>query len=157
MSVPVLVPFSRRVSTRSGGLSDLDRMFSNLFHNAFNNLETSSGNVTDLSVRMNVSETDKAYLISAELPGLEEKDIDLTVYDGLLTLQGQKSSEKEEDGKTWHRVERSYGQFKRVLQLPSDSDENKVTAKMRNGVLEIEIEKLKETMGSTRKIEIAKA
>lgn len=157
MSVPVLVPFSRRMASRSNGLTDIDRMFSNLFHNAFGNLEISSGNVTDLSVRINVSETDKSYFVSAELPGLEEKDIELTVHDGMLTLQGQKSSEKEEEGKTWHRVERSYGQFKRVLQLPGDSDESKVSAKMRNGVLEIEIEKLKETVASTRKIEIAKA
>lgn len=156
MSVPVLVPFSRRTISRNGGLSDFDRMFSNLFHNAFGNVELSSSNVTDLSVRLNVSETETFYAVSAELPGVDEKDIELTVRDGLLTLQGQKSSGKEEEGKTWHRIERSYGQFKRVLQLPNDADENKVSAKISNGVLEIEIEKRKEPAVSTRRIEIKK-
>ncbi len=154
MPSSVLIPFGRRTSYVNTGLGDFDRVFHNLFHNALGNLSAPAGNIGDLSVRLNVAETQASYMISAELPGIDEKDIELTVHDGVLTLKGERQSEAEEEGKTWHRVERTYGRFSRALQLPGDADENKVTASMRNGVLQIEIAKAKEDTKTTKRIDI---
>ncbi len=153
----VLIPLARRRAHgyTPGGLGEFDRLFNNLFQNALDN--TGAGNAGDLTVRMNVSETDDAYTISAELPGIDEKDIELSVREGLLTLQGEKHAEKEEDGKTFHRVERNFGSFRRILQLPADSDENNVSAKMSNGVLTITVAKHKKTAVLTKRIDISRA
>ncbi len=154
MSVPVLVPFSRRNSYVGRSFSDFDRMFNNLFQNAMSNLASPAGGFGDLSVRLDVAETETAYALTAELPGIDEKEIELTVNDGVLTLKGERRSDKEEEGKTWHRVERTYGRFSRVLQLPADADENAVTAFMRNGVLHIDIGKTKEAAKISKRIDI---
>lgn len=143
-----------------GALDDLDRVFDNFFRNAISNV--SLGNVampaaslTDMAVKMNISETDKEYTISADLPGLTQEEVSLTVEDGVLTLTGERSRETEEEGKTFHRVERSYGKFTRTLQLPEDADEDGVSAAMKNGVLTINIAKTAKPEKAQKKIEIA--
>ena len=152
-----IVPYKRTprntVSARSG-YDDFDRIFDNLFKNALTNMAVTSPSVTDLSLKLDISETEKAYYVHAELPGVEEKNVDIEVNDGVLTVSGEKQSQSEEEGKTFHRVERSYGSFKRAMQLPADADEDKIKARMKNGVLEIEIEKQKEAQKKTRKIEV---
>jgi HSP20 family protein len=154
----VLVPLARHRATYApGGFGDFDRVFNNLFHNALTNLASPVANAGDLAVRMDVSETQDGYTILAELPGLDEKDVELSVHDGLLTLQGEKQSAKEEDGKTFHRIERSFGSFKRILQLPADADEGSVVAKMSNGVLTVDIAKTKQNTKAAKRIDIARA
>lgn len=134
---------------------EMDRVFDNFFSDAlprvpFGMLPTMMPSTLDLDV----AETDKAYLITAELPGLEDKDIDLTLSDGILTLKGEKKQEEETEGKTFHRIERRYGSFQRVLQLPGDADDKAVKATMKNGVLQIEIGKNEKAKLSSKKIAI---
>jgi len=94
-----------------------------------------------LSTRVNVAESDSAYEIEAELPGLDEKDIEVKVADGVLTLSGERKEEKEEKEKDYHLVERSYGSFRRSFALPDDAMEDKIEAKFSKGVLTITVPK----------------
>ena len=107
--------------------------------------------------QINVSETEKAMHITAELPGLDEKDVDVEIDDDVLSISGEKKEEHEEKGKEWHKYERSYGSFKRVIPLTSEIDTAKSTASFKNGVLEIELPKLKEKEAKKKKIKIAAA
>lgn len=136
------------------GFDEFDRVFDNLFKNALTNLSAPAATVGNLAIKVNISETDKAYHVEAELPGMDEKDIELTVKDGVLNVSGEKEYEREHEGKTWHRVERSYGSFRRSLQLPADADENMIEARMKNGILEIEIGKNKEAHKEPKRIDI---
>ena len=153
-----LVPIrkSRTPANYMAGFEDFDRIFDNFFKNALTNMSVPAAPVGSMALRMDVSETDKSYVVEAELPGIVEKDIDLTVKDGVLTISGEKQSEEKTEGKTFHRVERSYGSFQRSLQLPADADEDKVKAHMKNGILEIEIGKVKEAKKEAKRISIGK-
>lgn len=150
-------PASSNAQTRYA-YNDFNRIFDNLFNNSISNMAAPSHSVTDMAIRMDIAETDTAYLVTADIPGLEDKDIELTLHDGLLTLNGERQNEvMENDNKTFHRTERSYGQFKRVLQLPGDADEENVSAHMKNGVLNIEIGKIKEAQKVKKRINIKKS
>ncbi|MCB9990747.1 MAG: Hsp20/alpha crystallin family protein [Rhodospirillales bacterium] len=153
-----LVPLRKSHTPASyrSGLDDFDRMFDNFFKNALTNIAAPSPLAGSLALRMNVSETEKAYHIDAELPGIDEKDVELTVKDGVLTLSGETRAATEEDGKTFHRVERSYGSFKRSLQLPADANEDSVKAHMKNGILEIEVAKIREAKKEPKRIAIGR-
>jgi len=150
-----LVPFRKSHTHAFGaGFEDFDRLFDGMFRNALTNISTQAPSVTDLSVRMDISETKDAYVVKADLPGVEEKDVEVTLDDGVLTVSGEKQSEKEEDGKTFHRVERSYGSFHRSMSLPTDADENAISARAKHGVLEVKIGKKKETPKTARRINV---
>lgn len=107
--------------------------------------------------QMDVTEEDDAWRIAAEIPGVDEKDIELTVSDGVLTLAGEKKVDSEKKEKNWHMHERAYGSFRRSLRLPPGADLDKISAKFQNGVLEITVPKRPEAKQSARKIEIGKA
>lgn len=109
---------------------------------------------TDLTPMMDVSETDKELEVTAELPGLEEKDVDITISDGVLTIRGEKKSDHEEKGKDFHMVERSYGSFARSLQLPAGVDPNTIKASLEKGVLKVSIPK---KMADVKKIQVKSA
>jgi HSP20 family protein len=106
---------------------------------------------------MDVVETDKAIEIDAELPGMTEKDIDVSVVDNVLTVKGEKKEEKEEKDTDYHMVERSYGAFTRSLMLPYEVDASKVEAKFDKGVLKITLPKPAEVKAKTKKIKIKSA
>ncbi|KAJ3211587.1 Heat shock protein HSP 90-beta [Entophlyctis luteolus] len=89
------------------------------------------------NARMDLSETEKGYTVCADVPGVNKEDIDIHVKDNLLTISGERSSDKEIKDDQRHIVERSYGKFSRSLRLPNDADADKVTASMENGVLEL--------------------
>ena len=72
-----------------------------------------------------------AYSIQMELPGVEEKDIELSIHDGVVTVKGEKSAEREEKGETWFFSERQFGSFSRTFRLPADADGNKVDAALK--------------------------
>ena len=97
--------------------------------------------VADWTPSADVSETDAAYLIKAEIPGVNKEDVKVTVQDGTLTLQGERKMEKEEKGKKFHRIERSYGSFLRSFRIPEDADENSVKAEFKDGILNVTIAK----------------
>jgi HSP20 family protein len=90
---------------------------------------------------MDLSETDKEIEITAELPGLEEKDIQLNVADNVLTIRGEKKNEREETKKDYHLVERSYGSFTRAVQLPDGVNADGIKAVMSKGILKITVPK----------------
>lgn len=91
--------------------------------------------------RVDIHETEGAFVVEAELPGLTKDDIKLSVHESTLTLEGEKRLEEEKKGKNWHRQERSYGKFQRSFTLPSAVDSGKIAATFKNGVLTIELPK----------------
>ena len=95
----------------------------------------------DVVPKMDVSETDKEIEITAELPGLEEKDIQLNFADNVLTIRGEKKNEREESSKDYHLVERNYGSFTRSVQLPDGVNADGIKAVMSNGVLKVSVPK----------------
>ncbi|MDP6952270.1 MAG: Hsp20 family protein, partial [Alphaproteobacteria bacterium] len=86
-----------------------------------------------LAPAIDVSETDDAIEVSAELPGIEEKDVSVELDDGVLTIKGEKRDKKEEEKKDYHLVERAYGSFRRAITLPRDIDTAKIAAEFSNG------------------------
>lgn len=106
--------------------------------------------------RMDVSETEKEYVIEAELPGVDQKDIKVTIENGILSLRGEKRQEREEKKDDYHLSERSFGSFERAVRLPGTVDDAKVDARFENGVLRIVIAKSAGSSKPQRTIEIKK-
>jgi HSP20 family protein len=103
---------------------------------------------------IDMSEDEKAYKISAELPGMEPKDIDVSVTGDMLVLKGEKRQEKEEKDKNYHFSERAYGSFQRAFELPASVDRNKVAADFSKGVLTITLPKTVAAQKPAKKIEV---
>ncbi len=101
---------------------------------------------------IDISETDNNIIVKAEVPGVNLEDIDISITDNTLTIKGEKKEEKEEKGKSFYRVGRSYGSFSRIIDLPSHVIADKVKAKGHQGVLEITLPKTEKTR--TRKIHV---
>ena len=93
------------------------------------------------SPSIDVKESDKDFTTRAELPGVEEKDVEVTVTNDTVTINGEKKEEKEDKGKNYYYMERSYGSFNRVIPLAVETDANKAEANFKNGVLNIAIPK----------------
>ncbi len=108
----------------------------------------------DFVPRVDFVEEDKEYLLKAELPGLSEKDIDVTMDEDSITIRGEKREEKEESRKGYYYAERSFGSFHRVIPLPHDIDRDKVKATFKNGLLTVHLPKSKETLKDVKKITI---
>lgn len=108
------------------------------------------------SPALDVNETDKEISISAELPGMKEDDIDVSLDNNILTISGEKRSEREEKGKDLYRMERRWGSFCRSVQLPRGLDVEKAEASYKNGVLNVVLPKTEEYQKSVRKIEVKK-
>lgn len=100
------------------------------------------------------AENEKDYSVTAELPGMDEGDIDLTIADGVLTLSGEKKEERERNEKGLRLSERRYGSFERRFALPADANEANVSATFKRGVLSISIPKDEKIQARSRKIEI---
>ncbi len=88
-----------------------------------------------------ISETDKEYTVTAEIPGINVKDLDVTLSDGILTVKGEKKQEKEDKGENYHRVERSYGSFERSFRIPEKVEAETVDAAYKDGVLKLTLKK----------------
>jgi HSP20 family protein len=103
---------------------------------------------------VDVAETDKAYEITAELPGLEEKNIEVKLANGVLFIKGEKQEEKEEKQKDYYRRERSFGSFERSFHVPEGVDTDKVAATFKNGILLVTLPKSAEAQKQAKKIEV---
>lgn len=99
---------------------------------------------------------DTAYHITMELPGVEEKDIDISVNSGVISVKGEKTSETEEKGETWFFSERQYGAFSRSFRMPEDADAEKVEAQLKDGVLKIAVPKRKPQAPEATKVKITR-
>ena len=106
---------------------------------------------------VDVNEGEKNYTVTAELPGLEEKDIEVTVTDHLLTIKGEKSYQKDEKNKDHHLSERAYGSFQRSFTMPEGVDAQKIAASLTKGVLTVTLPKTAEAQKPAKKIEVKKA
>lgn len=106
---------------------------------------------------MEITETPSEMMVSAELPGIDKKDVDISVEEGMLTLSGEKTEEKTEGSseRKYHLWERTYGSFQRSFPLPRGVDASKISAEFKNGVLKIHMPKTSEAQAKGRKIEIA--
>jgi HSP20 family protein len=93
------------------------------------------------SPAVDVQETDQEYLIKADLPDVKKEDVKVELLDGTLTIEGERQQEKEEKGKTFHKIEREYGKFLRRFAMPSEVDASKVQADFKNGVLNVHLPK----------------
>mgnify|MGYP003132059009 CR=1 FL=1 len=101
---------------------------------------------------IDISETDKQYLIDVEVPGMDKKDIELNVDNNTLIISGERKFENKEDGKHFHRVESSYGNFSRSFTLPDNVESESIQATYNNGILNITIDKSEQKMKKQIKI-----
>jgi len=104
---------------------------------------TTNGDITlpDWSPEVDITEDDKEYLVKADLPEMKKEEVKVTVEDGVLSMSGERKSEKEETNKKFHRIERSYGRFLRTFTLPEDADARKIAAEFKDGVLKVHLPK----------------
>lgn len=107
--------------------------------------------------KIDFSETDTGYELAVEMPGVADKDLDVSIKNGVLKIKGEKKREFEEKTKDYIRTERSYGSYYRAMALPEDADESNITAKYADGVLRITMPKSPEAKSKSHKIEIRKA
>lgn len=134
---------------------DMDRLFDDFWRGEpFRGFNVPSPAFAGGWPTLDVSETDKDYKITAELPGLEEKDVKLTLRDNVLVLSGEKRSEKEENGENRHVSERFYGSFQRAIPFDAEVDPDKVVASFKNGVLTVTAPKNPAAQDRTKRIEI---
>ena len=97
--------------------------------------------VAQWSPLVDITEDDKEYLIKAELPGSKKEDVRLTVENAILAISGERTFEKEEQGRKYHRIERAYGSFVRRFSLPEDADGSRVSADYADGMLQVHLPK----------------
>jgi len=109
------------------------------FPNRMDSGEIHSLTVADWSPEVDISEDDRGYLLKADLPEMKKDDVRVTVEDGILCVSGERKSEKEDQKKKFHRIERSFGTFRRSFTLPEDADSTKVTAEFHDGVLKVHL------------------
>lgn len=152
MDLKSLTPFNRRHIHRrkNDSLEGLRREFYSLLdYNPFQ--EVSLHNV-----RVDMHEDKNGVTISAELPGVEDEDISVSLYHDMLSIKGEKKSKKEEKSENHYMSERSFGSFTRSLRLPYDAEANKVEAEFDNGVLTIRIPRPKSHVAAEKNIKIKK-
>jgi HSP20 family protein len=158
-----LIPFGRerrgvpvQRDRQEHPLEAFQREFNRLFEDFFRAPAWAGGaeGMFAAAPSVDVKETDTEYEVSAELPGMDEKDVELTLADNLLTIRGEKKTEREEKDKNYYLSERSFGSFRRTIPLPAEVDEDKVEAHFRNGVLTVRLPKSAEAQARTRRIEV---
>lgn len=140
----------------------LHRRMNDLFEDLFGDLggsrwlapRSAFGGLGEFTPRFEVAETDDAVEVSAELPGLDEKDVRVTLDNGILTVEGEKKTEREEKKRGVFFSERSYGRFQRSVALPAGIDESKVKASFKKGVLRVTIPKAESARATRRSIPI---
>jgi HSP20 family protein len=144
----------------SGFRSEMERLFDSYFGrgwmDAFPRMDFGFAGA-GVVPQVDMVDDKKAITISAELPGLEEKDVELTLHDGILTLKGEKRLEKKEEKDTQLILERRYGGFQRSFRLPDEVDEGQIRAHFDKGVLKVEIPKRPEAVRKAKRIEITRS
>ncbi|MGB3490422.1 MAG: Hsp20/alpha crystallin family protein [Xanthobacteraceae bacterium] len=156
MTMKSLIPVGRDsslVRTETNPLTMLQQEVDRLFDGFSRSLADFSPRT--LMPSMDLAETDKEIELTAELPGMEEKDVQLNVVDNHLTIRGEKKNQREEKEKDYHLVERHYGSFTRTVELPPGVNPDSIKAVMSKGVLKVTVPK--PAPAQTRKIEVKTA
>ncbi|HVP37893.1 MAG TPA: Hsp20/alpha crystallin family protein [Candidatus Saccharimonadales bacterium] len=125
-------------------LSSLDDEVNRLFRSFWNREPVWAQSTASFLPPVDVEETKERYAVTVELPGLEQKDVKVSVVDNSLVIRGEKQDVRQEKDVNYHRVERCFGRFERVLQLATKVDRDRISASMKNGVLRIEVPKTEE-------------
>ncbi len=141
-----LTPFG----TRFGMLADFRNEFDQMLSRFFDDSEPRS--LSQWTPRVNLAETDQSYEVTVDLPGMQPKDFEVELRHGDLWISGHREEELQQEGRTWHRMERHYGQFRRVIRLGDDVDVDSINAEYRDGVLRVSVTKTERAR--TRKIEV---
>ncbi len=152
-----MMPDKRR---EAYGLSSFQREMNRLFDEFFSDFGlvpswAETGKAASFAPRVNVSETDKEVKVSAELPGMDEKDVSVELEGNSLAIRGERKEENEDKGRNWHRREYSYGSFYRVVDMPAMVDADKAKAKFRKGMLTVTIPKLEKDGERRKSIDIS--
>jgi HSP20 family protein len=150
-------PFDMFLRGKSNLHREVDRLFEDFWNNGGSSSMLAPWSEAALSPLVDETEDEKAFHIEVELPGMDQKDVDVSYSDGLLTISGEKKEEKEEKKKDYYRKERSFGSFRRVLPIPGAVDESKIQASFKKGVLSIELPKTKEAQKKVKKINVKSA
>ena len=153
-ALPKLFETSGRGDVFQSLQREIDRVFTD-FGRGFPTMKGWAPSLNGL--RLNLSETDKTIEVTADVPGVEPKDISVELHDGVLTIKGEKSAEKDEKNKDYHLFERTYGAFERAVALPAEVDADKVAANFDKGVLTVTLPKLPGAAEKVRKIEVKSA
>jgi HSP20 family protein len=124
---------------------DMDRMLERVFETRWDEFPA----VGDWAPSMDISETKDSLVAKVEAPGMDQKDLQISLHENLLTIKGEKKQESEEKDEQYHRVERSYGSFTRSVRLPVSVDASKVTASFKNGLLTVMMPKTPAAKGAT--------
>jgi len=167
MAIKDIIPWKRdaeRLAVRRAAMdpflslqAEMNRIFDR-FYNAplgFPTLADFEESFGTFVPQVDVSETDKEIKVSAELPGMDEKDIDVALRHDALAISGEKKSESVEKDKGYYRSERSYGSFRRTVSLSAEVDADKVEATFRNGVLTITLPKTAQAI--SKRIQVKKS
>jgi HSP20 family protein len=136
-----LTPFdkTRGASDFFAPIAYVRREIDRLFDQANTNDWTGLADRNIAGLRMDVAETDKEIVVTAELPGVDIKDVDVSLAEGVLTIKGEKRSERDEKRSNFHLVERSFGAFERRIGVPDSCDPEQVKAEFSNGVLTVTV------------------
>lgn len=142
MEIKSMLPWKREKATAGREpLALFRREMDALFDNFFSEVGGQAQSLESFSPRIDLKESDKEIHLTAELPGIEEKDVEITLAGDTLTIRGEKTEEKEEKGEERYRVERSYGAFRRSFSLPCEVDADKATASYKKGILTVVLPK----------------
>jgi HSP20 family protein len=159
MNLKSLIPIGRgrgSLWTRNyDPFTSLQREIERVFDDFSRGYPAFGATTTELTPKMDVTETAKEFELTAELPGLEEKDVEVNVADNILTIRGEKKAEKEQKEKDYRMVERSYGSFSRSLELPDGVDPDAIKATITKGVLKVTVPK--PAPAATKKVDIKAA
>lgn len=136
----------------TGFRKEMDRLFENFFGGGQSDLVWPEGRMPSVDE----SSDDKGYHVKVDLPGMEEKDIDISLSDGMLTIRGERTVEDEQKDHDFVRKERSWGKFERSVALPFEVDADKVTATFNKGVLSVTLPKSASARSKVKKIAVAK-
>jgi HSP20 family protein len=139
---------------------EMDRMFDDFFNNfgfGSRSLRPLSGSWQGVTPTVDVAETDRELVVTAELPGLDQKDFEVTLAGDVLTIKGEKKAEQEQKEGDHYYMERRFGAFSRSVRLPFEVKDEKVEAKYDKGVLTIRVPKPTEAQKSVRRIEVRAA
>lgn len=130
--------------------NEIDRVYDEIFANQPDDVE-SMGNIVPT---VNIEENEQAFVVSAELPGMDSKDVKITFQDGTLCISGEKKREKEDKGKNYHRREREYGTFSRSFSIPNKIKSDKIDASFDKGVLTVQLPKAEDVKPQEIKINV---
>lgn len=153
-----IIPFKRKSESHpTRALTSLQDEFNRLFNDFFNRTMDVSpwlGLEKRPSLSLDIAETDDEVIVTAEVPGVDPKEVDISLRDNVLAIKGEKKHEEEEKGKDYQRLERAYGAFSRRVTLPSYIDPDKVHATYKDGILTVTIGKKTEAKPKVIRVDV---